>query len=159
MVDCTRNQNAGTSRSSTLHTTLLKVQIYTAEPIKIWRYKKDQKLLDGIHILYPPHLDLHLAEQWIDKCQTKHRQCQQLQHLPRPESLKVIDCEKNIIVPLPSGHEYIALSYVWGEALNACENTALESENLPRTISHSILMARKLRYRYLWIDRYVSLLY
>ncbi|KAH6642234.1 heterokaryon incompatibility protein-domain-containing protein, partial [Boeremia exigua] len=77
--------------------------------------------------------------------------------------LLVIDCETRALRRLPLRAEYLTLSYVWGAT--ARHDVAAGSHpgklekgiipwNVPSTINDSIVVCRKLGYRYLWVDRY-----
>jgi hypothetical protein len=73
-------------------------------------------------------------------------------------NLAVIDCERRIVVPAPMNCEFAALSYVWGLLVDQQEASvqSLDAE-VPRTIEDSIAVALQLGYKYLWVDRYVSI--
>lgn len=101
----------------------------------------------------PPTISFSQIREHIDVCM-EHHECCSLGFHRTLEDLRVIDCEQRLLVDVPTDCRYIALSYVWGE-LSGSEDFVL-SHSLPPTIEHSILTTLKLRYRHLWIDRYVS---
>lgn len=70
-----------------------------------------------------------------------------------PTSLRVIDCLSLQIVSLPLGHQYVALSYVWGSYGTSNKDT-FDIRQAPATIQDAISAAQELGYRYLWVDRY-----
>lgn len=107
---------------------------------------------------HPLAVNTHLVKRWINTCKSSHDSCRLPKHSPRPENLTVIDCERLVVVPLPKGRPYIALSYVWGEASNQHTSEDFDlHKDLPRTIQHSITLTQNLGYKYLWVDRYVCL--
>ncbi|CAO2657931.1 Nn.00g071910.m01.CDS01 [Neocucurbitaria sp. VM-36] len=81
------------------------------------------------------------------------------------KNVRVIDVSQSCVVQLPFDSEYVTLSYVWGtnsegqfQALSSNIKSletpsSLESIDLPLTISDAMVACKKLRYRYLWVDR------
>ncbi|KAK4161773.1 heterokaryon incompatibility protein-domain-containing protein [Cladorrhinum sp. PSN259] len=67
-------------------------------------------------------------------------------------SIKPFDCWTRSIIIRPDGHDYVALSYVWGNTSEP-DSTGL-TNSLPNTIEDAITTTQKLGFRYLWIDRY-----
>jgi hypothetical protein len=97
-----------------------------------------------------------LASKWIKFCQEHHDGAcgpNEGQHLP---GFKVIDCISKRICMARPGHPYVALSYVWGPPTCTPAHQILgeEYQTFPRTIEDALLVARRLRIRYLWVDRY-----
>jgi hypothetical protein len=73
-------------------------------------------------------------------------------------NLKVFDCETCKVVLAPVDCRYVALSYVWGtKAAHTKATTSFTPNSLPKTIADSCFVVQILGYRYLWVDRYVSL--
>jgi hypothetical protein len=75
--------------------------------------------------------------------------------------LKVIDCVSREIIEAPRDCRYVALSYVWGKANPDTDVKSMGSQQprralptLPKTIEDSMVVAKKLGLRYLWVDRY-----
>ncbi|KAF2145305.1 uncharacterized protein K452DRAFT_245118 [Aplosporella prunicola CBS 121167] len=73
----------------------------------------------------------------------------------------VINVDRLCLQDLPSGEEYVALSYVWGLANrpvslkdNVAEFRRLDGLRieLPRTIQDAIVVTIKLGFRFLWVD-------
>ncbi|KAH6652724.1 heterokaryon incompatibility protein-domain-containing protein [Truncatella angustata] len=58
------------------------------------------------------------------------------------------------VVPLPANQPYVTLSYVWGSPANETLGRSGLPESLPRTIGDSVIVAKQLGIRYLWVDRY-----
>jgi hypothetical protein len=73
------------------------------------------------------------------------------------QDVKVLDCETCEVVPAPTDCSYVALSYVWGARMtNPSMKATLMPGNLPRTVADSCFVVQSLGYKYLWVDRYVS---
>ncbi|KAK0478046.1 heterokaryon incompatibility protein-domain-containing protein [Armillaria luteobubalina] len=105
-----------------------------------------------------------LIKKYIDDC-LLHECCPKLSYAPLPT--RVIDCKDldHLRLFVSDGIEdhYVALSYVWGAALEDlphCTTTQnLQSyiveiplNNIPLTIMDAITVTRKLGLRYLWVD-------
>jgi hypothetical protein len=104
-----------------------------------------------------PMCDLDLVRSWIGRCAESHDLCHLEQQRPLRD-LRVIDCFQSIVIPAPDDCQYVALSYVWGEAGNMLlQETSKLPTKLPATIEDSITATRRLGYRYLWVDKYVRL--
>lgn len=93
----------------------------------------------------------------LKECREEHEECRRKRggNVRRVPGMRLIDCRTRTIVPAPEGDvSYAALSYVWGTPGDVEDCYEMLPDNLPNTISDAILVARKLRMRYLWIDRY-----
>src|SRR5690242_1462165 len=101
-----------------------------------------------------PGVSFPQVKEYIRACTEEHGESCEPQHRQTPSHLRVIDCERRLVVVAPANCDYVALSYVWGCQPTAEDFTSMR--NLPRTIEHSILVTVKLGYKYLWIDRYVG---
>lgn len=102
-----------------------------------------------------PRADLDVVSQWIQHCNRGHTypDCNPVPVLSIPE-FTIIDCETRTLVLWPSGAPYVTLSYVWGtDPAEAPVNGALPKV-LPKLIEDAIVVALRLGYQYLWIDRY-----
>ena len=110
-----------------------------------------------------------LLNGWIKACEQSHglvcapvRQKSVLDY-----TFRLIDTEHRCVVVAPSGSEYIALSYTWGDPrkfrhLKLTEETsdwlhkpgALDDNNpqIPTTIKDTLAVAIELGVRYLWVD-------
>ncbi|PSN68660.1 HET-domain-containing protein [Corynespora cassiicola Philippines] len=81
------------------------------------------------------------------------------------QDMRVIHVVQSCIVHLPEGAGFVALSYVWGNEpagqfqtlrANICSLNipgSLDNVSLPRTITDAIIVCKKLRQPYLWVDR------
>jgi hypothetical protein len=119
----------------------------------------------------PSELDISRVDRWLSVCAGKHSvNCNTggpmtfEKAFPGLRLLRLIDVERSRLVQTMSICQYAALSYVWGTV----PNFRLTKENkdvlmapdgieqiwgmLPRTIRDAILLTRKLRLRYLWVD-------
>jgi hypothetical protein len=104
---------------------------------------------------YPKTLDLRRIKTWLLECENRHGDRCALHSHGQLRQLRVIDCALEQVVDAPPGCQYVALSYVWGKVYNATGATG--GNALPQTILDAIKLTRSLHYRYLWVDRYVSL--
>jgi hypothetical protein len=105
-------------------------------------------------IISPTHIDYNLLSGWLNKCRQHHKltYCQpQAEYMP---GLKMIDCRtKNVIHISEPGCDYVALSYVWGDAGAGSEFP----QSYPPTIEDAIKVTIGMGFRYLWVDRYVCI--
>jgi hypothetical protein len=103
------------------------------------------------------YLQTYLIQRWLQKCRDTHGKCTPSRKDALP-GLKVIDCHQCCVVLAPASCSYVALSYVWGQAIKNQEtDPGISDLNLPQTIKDSINVTLLLGYRYLWIDRYVCM--
>lgn len=114
--------------------------------------------------------DLRLINQWITTCEDGHGQPQLVKrHVAKNNrtslQLRVIDVNKKCIVTAEHSVRYVALSYVWGQAIqlrllmsnfrDLSTEGALSQEmyaaQLTRTIADAIVFTANLGERYLWV--------
>ncbi|KAL7955516.1 heterokaryon incompatibility domain-containing protein [Trichoderma compactum] len=120
----------------------------------IYLLQPDEDEEDSPALLEARHLsdavDFTVAEEWFSFCQKWH-----LSSCSRPNKgdtitrgFRVIDCEKDqpVVVEMPWGVEYAALSYVWGQSPE-------DLVDWPATVLDAVAESRKLGLRYLWVDR------
>ncbi|TRX90923.1 hypothetical protein FHL15_008128 [Xylaria flabelliformis] len=100
----------------------------------------------------------------LDRCLDLHPNCVQPEGRPPSRLIDIglsHDGYVRLVETLPSSrHEYIALSYCWGdgEVVRTTNSnyeemkTGVPVSTLPRTIQDAIIVTRKLGQRYLWID-------
>ncbi|OAA43052.1 Heterokaryon incompatibility [Cordyceps fumosorosea ARSEF 2679] len=104
----------------------------------------------------PDNADFGAMREWIDVCIHRHgRFCGGLTRgRTLPRGFSVINCATRILMPLPSGASFAALSYVWGASSSANSSAPVRLTNLPQTIEDAITVTTRLGVGYLWIDRY-----
>jgi len=103
----------------------------------------------------PKRVDFEQAKTWIDACKESHPGC--TTRSPKElKNLRLIDCVTRSVISAPEDCVYVALSYVWGIS-EACETPSSSPmlHQLPLTVDDSIDATLRLRYRYLWVDKYV----
>jgi hypothetical protein len=105
-----------------------------------------------IRLLKRSSIDFEVLTNWLRFCQNSHTKTCTTKTSPLP-FLKLIDCERHIIVPALD-RTYATLSYVWGEDAGTIEYSESLPEDLPCTIEDALTVTRQLGLRYLWVDRY-----
>jgi Heterokaryon incompatibility protein (HET) len=116
----------------------------------------------------PQVADTMLFKKWIEQCETLHDdRCAcpvWLQDASVPLDLKVIDVNDMCITDALPDCRYLALSYVWGDAVSrggvqtTRENNASRrirgglNGNFPPAIKDALELVRSLGERYLWVD-------
>ncbi|KAI1263771.1 heterokaryon incompatibility protein-domain-containing protein [Xylariaceae sp. FL1019] len=110
--------------------------------------------------LVPPNFSPHTVKNWVSTCQGSHPACRSERR--REPSLNLLDCKTKTIITASdrderSCPEYVALSYVWGNAADQ-RKVVLDKHklpaSLPQVIQDSIEATLKLGYHYLWVDKY-----
>lgn len=91
------------------------------------------------------------VKSWISLCQDKHTKICSIENPSSVPGLKLFDCITSGII-LAEDEPYLALSYVWGSGSEVNPNKL--PKILPNTIEDAVIVAKKLGYRYLWVDRY-----
>ena len=111
----------------------------------------------------PSWIDFSQLRTWISECQSSKEKAHSSCQLRRRSisNTHVIDCFTRNIVPLGQDHEYLALSYVWGnqehQRLEATAEEATHTQlprRAPATIEDTINIVKGLGWRFLWVDRY-----
>jgi len=102
------------------------------------------------------YLPWELPVEWLDFCGTHHKTPCNGYTGPGIANLRVINCRTREILPLPSSSTpYVTLSYLWG---NNQDDDQRNYDRLPLrapdTIEDAILVTLRLRYKYLWVDRF-----
>ena len=125
-------------------------------------YPKERKAsFCGPRPVDPCKVNYGLIRKWIQYCQDKHMGLCDFAREDLGTALRVIDCETQDITSLPGDQPYIALSYVWGDRGRSSSypevatDTAIIASS-PLTIKDAILATKELGYRFLWVDKYVS---
>lgn len=110
----------------------------------------------------PSHVDFDLIQGWLQECDHDHTESRPIRNTPHSAPLRCIDCFSREVVRLPSGTDYVALSYVWG-GISAAGIVKREqrgttarlfvSEDAPQVIGDSIVVVKSIGKRYLWVDQ------
>jgi hypothetical protein len=119
----------------------------------VWLINSRMRSMYGVRLLNPEAFDVEATNHWIAYCQSNHGATCRLQSLPRMQSFQVIDCETKSIIKAPPQCLYVALSYVWG-GCSTTESSPSILECAPKLILDSIEVTKKLKFKYLWVDRY-----
>ena len=113
--------------------------------------------------------DLELLKSWLYLCNHHHHGAQCFPRVNRQgPDIRLIDTKNQCIVSKrfldsSSGHEYVALSYVWGDVEQSyvpaggaysllTKKGALLDLKLSKTIVDSMQLVERLGLRYLWVD-------
>ncbi|KAH7078125.1 heterokaryon incompatibility protein-domain-containing protein [Paraphoma chrysanthemicola] len=98
------------------------------------------------------------ARQWLANCQTCHGlTCEHLsRHLIKGMRLIDLDTQRIVAADRLQDPHWIALSYVWGSPQHCSPIEVIGGnrlpDKLPRTIEDAITVAKRLEFRYIWID-------
>jgi hypothetical protein len=114
-------------------------------------------------------INLDVIRGWLEACQRRHgHQCQLVKHNPGSSTCSpawLIDVEHLCLVRGQPEMRYFALSYVWGTSESACTESATlgilqergalgQAVQMPKTVAHTVQLAKLLGERYLWVDRF-----
>lgn len=91
-------------------------------------------------------------------CRSTHHACRGAMGPTLALRLRFIDCYTHQIVEAENHHEYVALSYVWGNTTTVMTPMApgRKEAGFPAVVRDSIKVTLALNYRYLWVDRHVN---
>jgi Heterokaryon incompatibility protein (HET) len=117
---------------------------------------------------------IQISQAWLDECSCSHDSCRQRcifqpTRLPKRlidvtgvDSVQIIHCEAWLSAGLARVNDlerYCTLSYQWGVPAHDCvlaetfpQTLVLEVHTMPRTFRDAIVVARRLGFRFLWID-------
>jgi len=102
--------------------------------------------------------DFDVIKKWLDFCLKHHRENCEPVDLRPIHALQVVDCDTGLIITAEPGCKYLALSYVWGqtpsEEPQSGEEINLLGKDTPNLIKDAMAVTKRLRYQYLWVDRY-----
>lgn len=100
-----------------------------------------------------PHVNFDMVNKRLEECRTEHYNCDSKRYrcMDQVLGLRLIDRETRTVVPAPKeDFSYAALSYMWGIYEDLPRDCYDElPTDLPNTISDAILVAQKLKMRYL----------
>jgi hypothetical protein len=106
---------------------------------------------------FPSRADFQAIKRWITACQFTHGPACRPATVIALQQFKLIDCYYRTILSAPEDAEFVALSYVWGQSHASFTHSVSVLSDLPRTIEDSISATLLLGYRYVWVNRYVSI--
>ncbi|MCJ1446859.1 MAG: hypothetical protein MMC23_007366 [Stictis urceolatum] len=103
-------------------------------------------------LIKPNEIDYSLLRDWANTCTDNHPGCTNPQFRPS----KLINCAARKIELQQSYTPYVALSYVWGDAVvgDLIDDDIWLPSLLPATIEDAMKVTVSLGYTHLWIDRY-----
>lgn len=108
----------------------------------------DSEMLQ-IRMLHPSQICFDFFKSKMEMCYNDHEECRSTS--TAPVGLRLIDVRTNkVCCGIPS-YQYIALSYVWGNAYS--QNP---EEDFPPVVQDAMSVTKALGCQYLWVDRYVS---
>ncbi|KAH6642715.1 heterokaryon incompatibility protein-domain-containing protein [Boeremia exigua] len=113
-----------------------------------------RKFQHALQHKFPQQVDVAKLRTWIGDCENFHDQYCTPSQLPDLVGMKIIDCERQVVVDVPRDCKFVALSYVWGDQFSQSKSSFGPQAKLPKTIQDSIQLTQQLGLRYLWIDRY-----
>jgi hypothetical protein len=141
---------------------------------------KQTSMLTSVRRPILPCVDPALVQRWLDNCRNHHDYCRdnrasQLANTTQrffSDGFRLIDVIDGRLVLQKKPCEYVALSYVWGQAasfnlctnnenlLDLCQPSSLYKpynehgvcRRLPRTIADAMSLCRSIGQRYLWVD-------
>src|SRR5437762_6223654 len=106
---------------------------------------------------------VELARRWITECQESHPRCRQSRSNPLPT--RVIDVrsegkDPRLVETLGGAGQYATLSHCWGKVPLLTTTLATLDDRLrdiplnllPQTFRDAVLLTRKFKLQYLWID-------
>ncbi|KAF1833452.1 HET-domain-containing protein [Decorospora gaudefroyi] len=98
--------------------------------------------------------DLECAKQWMMTCRKSHgmKCCRKAPARHSKTALKVIDCFTKQVREAGPKESYVALSYVWGNALGGSTSRSLM--DAPKTVTDAMFVAVQIGIPRLWVDLY-----
>jgi hypothetical protein len=110
----------------------------------------------------PATINFGQIREWLGHCDKFHRKSCTLMGFSRPALVRCIDCLTRRIIQIPENEDYVALSYVWGDSKRSlhertsdgAEQNVLPTDGVSQVIEDAIIAVRKLRARFLWVDKY-----
>ncbi|RSM09186.1 hypothetical protein CEP52_004281 [Fusarium oligoseptatum] len=123
--------------------------------------------------IIPNLVDWYRIQGWLSHCNQEHS-CKRSGHSGVPEGFRLIDIENRCVTSefgqdakLGVDIKFAALSYVWGESNVSRDNALLNSNEsefgtdggmkegkVPQAIEDAITICKRLKQRYLWVDRF-----
>ncbi|CAN9438860.1 unnamed protein product [Alternaria alternata] len=113
----------------------------------------------------PPNLSpasTSAAEDWLVSCVQEHEKCRRVENVFVPSRLLRVTCAQEevrlVSMDVTKAVPYAVLSYCWGgDQLSKTVKSNVEIvsraiKDLPQTIQDAILVTRRLKLEYLWVD-------
>jgi hypothetical protein len=130
-------------------------KILWSSPFRSMRQRPNAEIAWAELRLLSQNVNYAAISECLDYCKRHHQaSCTPLQNVEVP-GFKVLDCVNyELVTATKLGIEYAALSYVWGTGVGQ----PTPAQDFPRTIEDGMRVTLSLGLRYLWVDRYVSIL-
>ena len=104
----------------------------------------------------PDSINVDLVREWFMTCETKHPLTCSPQKSESLQKVCLIDVISKLIVPYTArSSEYLALSYVWGGAVQNTPGAGKVGtllETVPKTIADAMAFVQTIGKQYLWVD-------
>lgn len=113
--------------------------------------QNDTRGICEVRRIDPVAFDLTLAQRWLSYCETNHGAACSGTELPDLVNLKVFDCHTRRVTDASKDCRYVALSYVWAGHKSSAELSP--STCMEKVVEDSILVAKRLGFDYLWVDK------
>ncbi|KAH8755667.1 heterokaryon incompatibility protein-domain-containing protein, partial [Diaporthe sp. PMI_573] len=134
---------------------------------------KQTSMLTSVRRPILPCVDLALVQKWLDDCRNPSQQANTTQRF-FTDGFRLIDVIDGRLILQKKPCEYVALSYVWGQAasfnlctnnenlLDLCQPSSFYKpynehgvcRRLPKTIADAMSLCRSIGQRYLWVDSF-----
>ncbi|KAF2848297.1 HET-domain-containing protein [Plenodomus tracheiphilus IPT5] len=112
------------------------------------------------------NVDIGSIKEWVANCRRTHKLCQQQSEDGQAHTLTLVDVVNECVTTeIASSAQYLALSYVWGNAsvtkltkknffrLQEFQSLSASSATIvPKTIRDAMRLTAQLGVRYLWVD-------
>jgi hypothetical protein len=96
-----------------------------------------------------------VIREWLRICDNTHVKCCEKTPNSSIADIQVIDCRHRRVTALPTpSTPYITLSYLWGPGNHMVSATDVLPASLPKVIEDALVVARELKFEYIWVDRY-----
>lgn len=121
--------------------------------LAVMKTRGDKYSLTARRIL-PSSVNFDELHALINCCKKEHDVCNRGSSSDNLPGLRVIDITTRAVIQAPARCTYLALSYVWGGGED--DHSANDLIAPPPVIEDAIQFANFMKYKYLWVDRYVS---
>ncbi|TPX17525.1 uncharacterized protein E0L32_003168 [Thyridium curvatum] len=107
-------------------------------------------------------VNIDRVKEWLAICTTAHADCRIHSSGSSQHTIRAIDVQEKRVVTASTSHQYVALSYVWGEETaplltratltQYSELNGLDQASIPQTIEDAMQFVKDIGLRYLWVD-------